>query len=232
MSAEIPVLARTAGWIAVDKPPGLAVHRSRMTGADREFLLQRVRDQIGQHLYPVHRLDRPTSGVLLFGLSSEAARTLQAALAEPEAIKEYLVLVRGSTETKFHSNRPLTERRPNGEKIPREALTHFEKIGEFEGCSLLKARLVTGRRHQIRRHLQHISHQVIGDTEYGKGRLNRRLREQYGLPRLFLHAIRLSFREPDAEAPVTIEAPLAEDLRSFLNRLPDFPRDEFVNWKL
>ena len=191
--------------VAIDKPAGLLVHRSRES-ADRTFVLQTLRDQLGRRVYPVHRLDRPASGVMLFGLDPDSARLLQGSWRD--STKEYLVLVRGETARCFSSDRPLTS--DNGVKQP--AFTAFERFATRRGFSLLKARIETGRRHQIRRHLAHLQHQVVGDTQHGKGRINRWLREEYGLPRLFLHAWRLDV------AGLRLRAPLPADLGGFLRR--------------
>ena len=214
----IDILYQDEQVLVADKPPGLLVHRSRES-SDRVFLLQQLRDQVGRYLYPVQRLDRAASGAISFALSSEAARDLQASLTSPTACKEYLVLVRGSAVDSGEIDRPLTG--ANGKK--KDALTHFEKIGEVYRSSLLKVRIFTGRRHQIRRHLAHLAHQVIGDTTYGKGKINRFLREEHGLPRMFLHCARLAFDHPASDERVAIHAPLAEDLRSFLLDLPGCP---------
>lgn len=181
------------------------------------FLLQEVARQEGRLLRPIHRLDRAASGVLLFGFTGDGARALQAALGAPSTEKEYLVLVRGETPERFESDRPLTARPQN---VVREARTRFERLAIVDGLSLLRARLLTGRRHQIRRHLQHLAHQVVGDTRYGKGRLNRDLRARHGLPRLFLHAWRLALDHPADGRRLELRAPLAADLRAFLLRLP------------
>ncbi len=201
------------------KPGGLLVHRSR-EASDRVALLQIVRDRIGRHLYPIHRLDRAASGVILFALDSGAAAATHAALAAPDALKSYRVLVRGSTDLEFESRRPLHSEAGK----PQEAHTSFRRLAEIDGFTLLEARLHSGRRHQIRRHLAHLAHQVVGDVRYGKGRLNRRLREEYGLPRLFLHAQRVSCAHPDGERRLDIEAPLAPDLAGFLDRLGEKSR--------
>lgn len=201
--------------VVVAKPPGMLVHRDAWSPRET-VVLQTVAAMIGRHLYPVHRLDRNTSGVLAFALSSEMARALHDNLRSPEACKEYLVLARGETEPSFVSERPLTH---NGE--PRPARTEFVRIATFSRCSLLRARIATGRRHQIRRHLSHLAHQVIGDSSYGKGRINEFFRETYGLPRMFLHASRLVVSHPRTGAPLDVDDPLAEDLRAFLARLPD-----------
>lgn len=181
---------------------------------DRVFLLQQVRDQVNEILYPVHRLDRPTSGALVFGLSGDDARRIHDNLKEPTSLKEYLVLVRGETPERWVSERPVKGK---------DARTEFERVATFSRCSLLEARLQSGRRHQVRKQLAHAAHQVLGDTSYGKGKINRFFRETYQLPRLFLHAHRLHFSHPRSGEPVEILAPLAPDLRAFLRRLPDVP---------
>ncbi len=216
----VPILYRDERLVAVDKPGGLLVHRSPQA-ADRTALVQILRDQIGHYVHPVHRLDRAASGVILFALDREAAAAAQTALAAPDTIKSYVVLVRGSTEAHFESRRPLRSEAGR----PQPAWTEFRRRAEMSRCTLLEARLHTGRRHQIRRHLSHLAHQVIGDTRYGKGRINNELRLRHGLPRLFLHARRLEMDHPTAAGRLEIEAPLAADLRAFLARLPDTPDD-------
>jgi tRNA pseudouridine65 synthase len=206
------VLYQDESLIAVAKPPGILVHRSSEARADPHYLLQLVRDQVGRLVYPAHRLDRNTSGVVLFALGSDEARALQERLQASDARKEYLVLVRGSTPERFESRRPLSGK---------EAWTEFTKLAELSRSSLLRARLHTGRRHQIRRHLDHLGHQVIGDTRYGKGKINRFLRDTYGLPRMVLHAERVTLRHPLQDTPLQVHAPLATDLRAYLGRLPD-----------
>ena len=216
--SPIDILYQDDDLLVADKPPGLLVHRSRES-SDRVFLLQLLRDQVERYLYPVQRLDRAASGVISFALSSEMARELQASLTSPAALKEYLVLVRGSAASSGEIDRPLTG--ANGEK--KDALTRYEKLGEIYRSSLLRVRIFTGRRHQIRRHLAHLSHQLIGDTTYGKGKINRFLREEHGLPRMFLHCARLGFEHPGSGERIEVRAPLAEDLRAFLLNLPGCP---------
>jgi len=208
----ISVLHHDAYCVVVDKPPGMLVHRSRES-SDRTFLLQTLRDQIGARINPVHRLDRPASGVLLFATNGEYARFFQEALRQPDAVKRYLVLVRGETATSFSSDRELTS--DSGKK--QSARTEFERVAEYDGFTLLGARIRTGRRHQIRRHLSHLAHQVVGDTAHGKGRINAWLREEFGLTRLFLHAERLECAHPDGSR-LAIECPLAPDLVEFLEK--------------
>ncbi|MHC4957920.1 MAG: pseudouridine synthase [Planctomycetota bacterium] len=203
----LEIVHRDDRVVVVDKPGGLLVHRTRQS-ADRVFLLQMLRDQLGQWVFPVHRLDRAASGVIAFGLSSAAARELQEALQAPDAVKEYVLMCRGEVPGEFVSERPLTSE--GGVRQP--ARTEFERLETVRGFSLVRARLRTGRRHQIRRHLAHLGHHIVGDTRYGKGRINRWLREEYGLPRMFLHAARLECRTMSAKSP------LPKDLSDFLSR--------------
>lgn len=216
---QIRVVYRDEHVVALDKPSGLLVHRTP-EARDRVFLLQEAARLVGAHLFPIHRLDRATSGAILFGLTSAAARAFHDALKTPEARKEYLVLCRGSAPERFASDRPLTGK---------AARTEFTRLFEVHRASLLRARLLTGRRHQIRRHLAHLAHQVIGDTSYGKGRINRALREEYGLPRLALHAERIALPHPLTGEPLTVHVPLAADLRAFLLRLPGAPAAQIAS---
>ena len=227
MSDPITILHHDDHVLAVDKPAGMTVHRDDFSGRHERFVLQTVARQVDQYLYPVHRLDRNTSGVLCFALSSDAARELQANLGAKDAEKVYLVLARGETPESFESDRPL--RNKHGDPTP--AFTSFRRLATFSRCSLLETRITTGRHHQIRRHLNHLGHHVIGDTTHGKGDINRYFRREYGLPRLCIHAVRVECRHPDAAAAsLTVRAPLAADFRAFLGRLPDVPEGLIAAW--
>ena len=207
----VRVVGRGDGWLAVDKPSGLFVHRTRL-GPETDVLLQRVRDAEGRRVSPVHRLDRPTSGVVLFGFDGEAVRGLQERLARPSAEKLYLALVRGAAEERFVVDRPL--RADSGE--PKAARTEATLLASLDGgrFSWLLVRPRTGRRHQIRRHLGGLAHHVLGDVRYGKGRLNRELRDGVGLRRLALHAWRLVLPAGGpGETPIVAEAGIPEDLQ-------------------
>lgn len=219
MADALTVLYLDGEVVVVDKPPGLLVHRTQRGSAD-EALLQRLRDQLGRRVYPVQRLDRMTSGVIAYGLDSRAAQRLQAGLQADDAVKEYLVLARGFCPAAFESRRPLVD----DKGIERVARTELARLAAFPEtrASLLCARIHTGRTHQIRRHLAHAAHHVVGDTRYGKARVNRFLARRHRLPRLFLHAWRLDVAHPSG-GRLTVRAPLAADLRAFLERLPDAP---------
>lgn len=209
----IAVLHRDEELVVVVKPPGLLVHR--VPGSEeRVALLQTVRDQLGQYLYPVHRLDRPASGVVAFGLTRPAAARLQAALESDDSRKEYLALVEGPCPDRFESRRPL---QAQSGKL-QEAWTEFEALAAVPGAALLRARLRTGRHHQVRRHLAHLGWPILGDTVYGRRAPNARLRA-LGLERLFLHAARLVVAHPTTGATLDLRAPLAPDLASVLASL-------------
>ena len=216
MTTTLNILYRDDNTIAVDKPPGMLVHRSWIAEEDTLFLLQTLRDQIGQRVYPIHRLDRPTSGVILFALSSEAARNMCGVFELREVRKEYLAIVRGYTDEKGHIDYPLRE---EPHKPEQQAITDYERIARVElpiamgrynttRYSLVRVTPVTGRMRQIRKHFHHIFHPLIGDTSHGEGRHNRLFREQFNCHRLLLHAHRLTLPHPDTGVPLTIEAPL------------------------
>jgi tRNA pseudouridine65 synthase len=168
-----------------------------------------VRDLLGRYVYPVHRLDRGTSGAVVFALSPEVARRLQEALQAGQVEKRYLTLVRGIPPEAGTIDHPVP-RSPHGERV--DALTEYRRLGTFERYALLEVRPRTGRLHQIRRHMKHVSHHVIGDVRYGKGEHNRYFRERFGLHRLVLHALEIAFEHPVTGVPLRVRAPLGEDL--------------------
>ncbi len=218
----IPVIYEDEHMVVVSKPGGLLVHRSRES-TDSTFLLQMVRDQMGgQWLYPAHRLDRACSGIVVFARSSQDAKLVQQAMNGPDTKKFYLAVTRGKIPRKLEMNRPLTNRE-TGRK--QEARTGFErirlmKIDDTHYASLVRARLYTGRRHQIRRHLSHAGNFILGDTTYGKGHINKVYRERYALPRLCLHAAQLEMKHPVSGDELMLTDPLPEDLRDFMVLLP------------
>lgn len=200
--------------IAVEKPSGMLVHRSQES-SDRDFLLQRVRNEVGQHVFPVHRIDRAASGIVLFARSSDAARMLQQDWENSSTEKEYTALVLGTTPETGAVDVPLT----SDKGIKQDALTSFDRLGLFGKGSLLRIRIATGRRHQIRRHMAHIKHHLIGDTTYGKGRINQWYRDNFGFSRLFLHACRLRVIHPILRVPLEVSSPLPPELNGLLDCL-------------
>lgn len=203
--------------IAVDKPAGLAVHRSRLVGADDDYLMDRLRLQVDGPLHAVHRLDRATSGVLLVARHAAAAADLGRQLMARSVDKVYLAVVRGWPAEQGEIDYPLSGSSLQGEAKP--ALTRWRRLATVEvpiaqgrypqqRYSLLEVRPETGRYRQIRRHFHHVSHHLLGDTSHGRGDHNRLIRQHYGVHRLLLHAWRLDVRHPTRNAPLRLEAPL------------------------
>jgi tRNA pseudouridine65 synthase len=210
----LEILYRDAELVAVAKPAGQIVHRG--WARDGVPVLQALRDQIGQHVYPVHRLDRATSGVLLFALSGEIARVVQQEFEAHAVDKRYLALCRGHDADLVCVDHPLAKE-PGG--VERQATTDLSLLGSFERYGLFEARPRTGRLHQIRRHLKHASHPIIGDVRYGKGEHNRIFRERFNFHRLALHASVLHLRHPRTGQPLTLHAPLPSDFAELLTTL-------------
>jgi tRNA pseudouridine65 synthase len=202
----IPVLYRDESLLIVDKPAGLLTHRSELA-PDRDVAMTRARDTIGAKVWPLHRLDRGTSGALAFGLSERVARAWQLDLETGAVQKVYVALVRGVAPEELVLDYPVP-RAEGGERVP--ALTSFRRLWAGDHCSLVEARPVTGRFHQIRRHLSHLRHPIAGDANYGTGWFNRKIRAETPLARLGLHSLSLELRRPDGALKVT--APLPEDL--------------------
>lgn len=217
MSLPIELLFVDEHVVVANKPSGLLVHRG--WADDDDVALFRVRDALGgAHVHPIHRLDRGTSGALLFARSREAAATLSKSFEEGRVDKAYLALVRGEPPAEGVVDYPIP-RSEDGPRVP--AVTRFRLVlrSPVERCSLVLALPETGRLHQIRRHLRHLSHPLIGDVTYGSGPINRHYRANYDLHRLGLHATRLGFEHPVTGARVDVEAPIPEDLASPLARL-------------
>ena len=217
----LPILHQEEEFVAVSKPSGLLVHRDR-NYPEAPAALQVVRDQVGKYVYPFHRLDRATSGILMFGFSSESAAALQASLSAQDAHKQYLALARypGSNlelGDSWSMPRPLSDEKD----VKRECRSDFEVMETFSKCALVQCRIFTGRYHQIRRHANHCGRHVIGDTTHGKGRINAAFRADYGLHRLFLHLVRVEMAHPVSGERFAIDDPLPGELASVLSRLRD-----------
>jgi tRNA pseudouridine65 synthase len=224
----LEILYQDRHLVAINKPSGLLVHRSPIDKRETAFALQLVRDQIGQFVYPVHRLDKPTSGVLLFALSSEVARNLSEQFKAHEIQKEYLAVVRGYTQEEELIDYDLkvildkkADRDRAKDKEPQEAKTFYKRLATVElpypvsrypvaRYSLLKLLPKTGRKHQLRRHMKHILHPIVGDTNYGRNEHNRLFREKFDIHRLLLHATKLSITHPITAVDLEIKAPMDE----------------------
>ena len=210
------ILWRDDHLVVADKPAGLAVHRG--WAPEQDVAMTRVRDAIGAHVFPVHRLDRGTSGVLVFALSAEVASEFSQLFATAAVEKTYLALVRSVPAENGLIDHPLPPGEDRNEpRVP--AQTAFARLEVFGRYSLVEARPATGRLHQIRRHLKHIGCPIIGDVRYGKGVHNRFFREQLDLHRMFLHALRIRFPHPVTAATIDIEAALPPELEGALERL-------------
>ena len=268
------ILYQDEYMVAVDKPAGLFVHRSYMDKDEIYFALQLVRDQVGQYVYPVHRLDRPTSGVLLFALTKEVATKLSEAFANKSCqeefksdtelgnkvegdtqtaqqdqldqverltidknvdgsdlamVKTYYALARGHLVVSADLiNHPLKEKldklgdkNVSRDKPAQSAQSYYQvkqqtslpiKVGKFDSVrySLIRVRPITGRRHQIRRHLAHLRHPIIGDINYGDNKQNPFFIEYFGFKRLMLIAKSLEFNHPVSNERIKISAPFDE----------------------
>ncbi|MDE0837905.1 MAG: pseudouridine synthase [Kiritimatiellae bacterium] len=214
-------LYRDENLIAIDKPSGLLVHRSRLS-TDPIAALQLVRDRIGQRVYPVHRLDRPTSGVLLFALNSATAALLKKTWDAGQVSKRYLAIVRGWTDAAGDIDWAVRESKDHPTQ---DARTSYERLATAElnipvpphpttRYSLVAATPHTGRMHQIRKHMAHLRHPIIGDTTHGEKRHNVIFETRYDVRRLLLFAQSLSLPHPHTSEPLTIEAGLPDAFRT------------------
>ncbi len=221
MTAALDVLYSDAQLAVIDKPAGLMVHDSKLARGETDFAADRLREQFGKPIFLIHRLDRATSGCLLLAFDRETASALGRTLMSQEVDKQYLALCRGWPEESFCIDHPLDGGPGKPEKKP--AVTHFVRLATGElpvpsagfGTSryaLLRCRLKTGRFRQIRRHLKHAFHHLIGDTSHGDGRHNLQFRMR-GIHRMLLHASRLSFTHPVTGERIAVVAPLDAEWR-------------------
>lgn len=233
----LPILFQDEHLVAIHKPAGLLVHRSELDRHETRFAVQLLRDQLGRHVYPAHRLDRGTSGVLLFALDRDTARALGAQFEGQAVLKTYLAVVRGHPPEAGRIDHPLTRRRDDkewvGEKSSDEAqpaLTDFRRLAVCElphqvdryptsRYALLELTPHTGRRHQIRRHLKHIAHPIIGDSTFGKGRHNRLFQQLFNCHRMLLACARLQLTHPHTGQPLDLIAPPDSEFAALLDAL-------------
>jgi tRNA pseudouridine65 synthase len=201
------VLWQDEHLVAVHKPAGWLVHRTGLDAHETRFVMQTLRDQLGRHVYPVHRLDKGTSGVLVMALSSDAARGMAQVFEARLASKHYLAMVRGWPEREACVDHPLKPDDAPADAPAQEALTRFKRVATLQldvpvdrypttRVALVEAWPETGRRHQIRRHLKHLAHPIMGDATHGKGAHNRWWAQYLGINRLWLHACTLRFPHP------------------------------------
>jgi len=201
--------------VAIDKPPGMMVHPAGDSMEVEPSAMKVLRDQLGQRVFPVHRLDRPTSGVLLFALGKKSAAIAQQAFECREVAKTYLAVVCGNAPERWTCETPLAT---NPVDIPLPARTSFERLAIRENAdsglvlSLLKAMPTTGRFHQIRRHLLEAGYPIVGDFRYAGMEASFQLGEILGIgTRMLLHAKTLEFNHPHGGGPLKIESPVDYD---------------------
>jgi tRNA pseudouridine65 synthase len=229
----LPILYKDERVVVVNKPSNLLVHRSPIDRHETQFAVQMLRDQVGRRVYPLHRLDKGTSGALAFALDREAAHALSKAFATRQVLKSYLAVVRGWPEEAGEIDHLLSAVQDEYDAAtqgdPKPARTTFRRLATVElphrvdryptaRYALIELQPDTGRRHQLRRHLAHISHPIIGDSTYGKGRHNRLFAELFGVRRLLLACVRLEFPHPTDGRMLRITASPGDDFESLAER--------------
>jgi tRNA pseudouridine65 synthase len=214
----IEIIYQDSYLVAINKPHGLLVHRSKYADEAKVFAVQELRNQIGQHVYPVHRLDRKTGGVLLFALTPEINALMNHQFSENKVSKKYFAVVRGFTPDEGIIDYALE----NEVGTLKEAITNFTTLqrteipvtlGKFQSSrySLVEVKPDTGRMHQIRKHFAHIFHPIIGDRPHGCNKQNRMFKERWSMDTMLLHAHELSFLHPITKVQTTVHAPLQDE---------------------
>ncbi len=221
----LPIIYQDERVVAIHKPSGLLVHRSELDRHETRFAVQLLRDQLGRHVYPAHRLDRGTSGVLVFALDKDTARSLGGQFERQEVVKTYLAVVRGHPPEAGRIDHALSRRRDDAEWVgerstdeAQPAVTDFRRLATCElphqvdrypnsRYALVELTPHTGRRHQLRRHLKHIAHPIIGDATFGKSRHNRLFQQLFGCHRMLLACVRMQLRHPVDGRILDLHAP-------------------------
>ena len=222
----LEVLYQDAHLIAINKPHGLLVHRSPIATNTDTYAVQELRNQINQHVYPVHRLDRKTSGVLLFALEKELIPALMKQFEEHEVKKTYWAILRGYADDSGTIDYPLT----NDKGKTQEAVTHYKTLERTEvpvpfgkhsssRYSLVEAKPETGRMHQLRKHFAHILHPIIGDRPHGCNKQNKLFLERWNLSTMLLHASRLEIIHPVQKTQIDIQANLSNEFQRMIKEL-------------
>jgi tRNA pseudouridine65 synthase len=227
----LDIVYRDETCIVINKPAGMLVHRTYLDHGETVFAVQQLRDQIGMKVHPVHRLDKPTSGLLMFALNAEALTTLQSQFTKKSVKKVYWAIVRGYLSGNGSLDYPLKREVDSYSQaataVNQSAVTHYRCLAQTElpvpvgrypttRYSWIELKPETGRKHQLRRHLAHLRHPIVGDTRHGDGAHNRFFREHLGIYRLLLHAQKLSFKHPVSGNRITLTAHLDE---AFLDAL-------------
>jgi tRNA pseudouridine65 synthase len=221
--------------IAIDKPAGWLVHRSNIDRHETRFVIQTLRDQIGCRVQPVHRLDKGTSGVLLFAFDAETTRACSLQFERNEVQKRYWAVVRGWPDADGLIDHPLTRDydeygRVLPERLAQSAQTTYRRLAsaELQHCvdryptsryALVELTPLSGRRHQLRRHMKHIAHPIIGDATHGKGVHNRFFQQQFGCHRLLLACTELCLTHPVTGQPLSISVPVGDQFQDVIDAL-------------
>lgn len=225
--SDLEILFEDEHIIAINKPSGLLVHPSWIAPRHTPNLASMLKQYFeGGSPYTIHRLDRPTSGVILFGKNKHVAQLMNEQFAERKVEKTYLCMVRGYTDEQGTIDYPLKEqldkiadKYADQDKPAQDAVSHYRclatveidmPVGRYEKSrySLVEVKPETGRKHQIRRHMKHIFHPIVGDTKHGDNKHNKALRQHYDLQRLMLMARHLSFTHPVTNQVMEFTAPL------------------------
>tara|TARA_R110000868_G_scaffold197846_3_gene444058 strand:- start:2174 stop:2860 length:687 start_codon:yes stop_codon:yes gene_type:complete len=208
--------------VVVDKPSGLLVHPFKEASNERDNLMALLRDKVGKWVYPVHRIDRPVSGIVIFGFSGEIVSKIKEVWGDKSKTqKEYIALARGQISEPGTFDFELG----NDKKVRQTAITNYRPLHQFDDTTLVHVTIETGRKHQIRRHFSRRMQCLVGDTAYGKGVLNERYRQEYNLHRIFLHAWRLTLPHPVTGEVISWTCPIRDELQAVLTAkgLPTFP---------
>jgi tRNA pseudouridine65 synthase len=231
---QLPILYRDDTLVVVNKPSGLLVHRSPIDRHETRFAVQMLRNQLGRHVYPVHRLDKGTSGALAFALDRDAAALLAGQFADQRVRKTYHAIVRGWPPAAGIIDHPLDVVQDayaaTADSRPKACSTAYRTIATVElplrvdryptaRYALVELEPETGRRHQLRRHLAHVSHPIIGDSTYGKGRHNRVFADLYSVRRMLLACVRLAIAHPVSGKTLSIGADAGPEFSRLLLQL-------------
>ncbi len=226
MYSPLEIIFQDEHYVAINKPHGLLVHRTRIAEEEEFFALQILRDQLDRWVSPCHRIDRKTSGVLVFALSDEADQALKKQFEQHLPKKKYLALVRGYTPEAGEVDKALAKE--NG--TIQEAFTKYRRLATVEleiavsryptsRYSLIEVEPLTGRMHQIRRHMAHLRHYIIGDKVHGECKQNKMFEQTFDLHTMLLHAAELTFVHPFTNKELTIKAELRKEFRDVLQKI-------------
>jgi len=233
---ELEILYQDEYLVAINKPTGLLVHKSMIDSKEIYFAMKILRDQIGKWVYPIHRLDKPTSGVLLFALDSNTARLMSEQFISHTIIKKYIAIVRGYINEFGFIDYALSvkldkiaDKKSKDDKEAEDAQTEFRRLATVElpyavglyektRYSLVELLPKTGRKHQLRRHMKHLSHHILGDTKYGRGEHNKLIRQEFDCHRLLLHASELCIYHPYLKKEIVIKASFDEVFKGLFDK--------------